>query len=427
MSFFILIFVFSLLNTITPSLRSLTLSKTPYIYSLLSQNQINVNTLVTQSSFYSMPISVGTPPQQFNAIIATSSNSLLLIDSSSIIETTNKYDHTASSTFSNTSIFQITPFYDMNLMFGYIYKDVLTLQNSSLNEFNFVSSLGSTVSPSHMQDGIIGFNRNKSNLVNTLKEQNQAEKNIFSLYDPADNETNAYLFIGNYHDNFTKFSNKIASCESKDELYWKCNVTYLIIGNSKLESNYFELNENVIIDSGSNAIQLPYKYKEQLFNKLSNNCKINSIESVEYITCPLEDINDITLGIDKYGIVMEKKYLWEVIDNVDGKDVYALNVFFNKNNNDNVIIGVQIFKGFHIAFDGEENKISFYSPKGLVIDLEKNNSWIIIVIIVGAALVVGVLVYLIFRCVCKKHKFKGIESEIDGFDKDIKENLNNLG
>ena len=72
MSFFILTFVFSLLNTITPSLRSLTLSKTPYIYSLLSQNQINVNTSITQSSFYSMPISVGTPPQQFNAIIATS-------------------------------------------------------------------------------------------------------------------------------------------------------------------------------------------------------------------------------------------------------------------------------------------------------------------------------------------------------------------
>ena len=427
MSFFILTFVFSLLNTITPSLRSLTLSKTPYIYSLSLSSRLNVTTSVTQSSFYSMPISMGTPPQHFNAIIATSSSSLLLVDSSSVIETTNKYNHAESSTFSNTSIFQITPFYDKNLMFGYIYKDALTLQNISINDFDFVSSLGSIISPSHMQDGIIGFNRNKSNLINTLKEQNQTEQNIFSLYDPVDDGTNAYLFIGNYHDNFTSSSNKIASCESKDELYWKCNVTHLIIGNSKSESNYFELEENVIIDSGSNAIQLPWKYKEKLLNRLSEDCKANSIESVEYITCPLKDITHLTLAINKYGIVMEKKYLWEVIDNVDGKDVYALNIFFNKNNNDNVIIGVQIFKGFHIAFDEEENKISFYSPKGLVIDLEKRNTWFIIVIIIGAGCVVSILVYVIVQYVCKKGNLKEIEDEIDSFDKNIQQNLNALG
>ena len=431
MSFFILLFVFSLLNSITPALRSLTLSKTPYIYSLSSFNHINITTLTTQSSFYSLPISVGTPPQKFNTIIATGSSSLLLTDSSSTIATTNKYDHMASSTFSNTSIFQITPFYDANLMFGYIYKESLSLQDISLNDFNFVSSLGSTISPSHMQDGILGFNRNKSNLVNVLKEQKHIAKNIFSLYDPADDGTNAHLFIGDYHENFTLSSNKIATCKSEDEIYWKCKCNYIIIGNTTQTNSSFVFEEKVILDSGSSAIQLPWKYKEQLLNKLSANCRVNNdIENVEFITCPLEDIVNITLGIDQYGIVMETKHLWEVIDNDNGKDVYALNIFFNKNNNDNAIIGVQIFKGFHIAFDGEGNTISFYSPKGLVVDLKtpgKVNIWFV-VIIVGGGILAVVLVYVIVRYLCKKHKLLEIEDEIDTFDKTvgIEQDLNPL-
>ena len=397
----------------------------------LPKNLTSISTLINPSLFYTLPISIGTPPQTFNVIIATGSSSLLIADSTSNLNTTNKYDASKSETSNNTNQIQFFPFFDLSLSYGNIYTDTISIaSNFTTASFPFASLIYGTFNPLTINDGILGMNQNNTNIISLLKNNSVITQNIFSLYDPETSDDTSFMYIGDIHPNFTHENNStIALCNviENNESYWKCNASHIIITNDKVTSktisanqSVFEFKEEVIFDSGSNAFMFPHKYEQQFINKLnSTNCKVEiANKDIEYITCNKENISDIHIVINDYALKIKKENIWEPIEDDKGNVVYGLNMFFSKKEK-NVIIGMQMFKGYHVLFNKENHKVMFYTHNEHFIVKTKNHISLLLVVLlsIGGVLIILTEIVLLYYFLCKnKSNLKSSEIIINDLD-----------
>ena len=379
----------------------------------------SISTSINPSLFYTLPISIGTPSQPFNVIIATGSSGLLIADISSNLNTTNKYDASKSTTSNNTQQTQFFPFFDLSLSYGNLYTDTFNItSNFTIDSFQFASLIYGTFNPSAINDGILGMNQNDSNAIPLLGQK------MFSLYDPETANGESFMYIGDKHSHFTNESNTIAKCEviENKELYWKCKASHIILNEtvtSDIVSNKtysFEFEEEIIFDSGSNAFMFPHKYEEQftsILNK-SKQCKVEiANENIEFITCKKDDIKDIHIVINDYALKIKKENIWEEITDKEGNVVYGLNVFFNKKET-TVIIGMQMFKGYHVLFNKEDNEIQFYTHnEGFIVKLNTINIPLIVALSVGGVIVVVAEIVLLYHFLCKKKSKSELEDKVN--------------
>ena len=395
----------------------------------LSSKSTNISTSINPSWFYTLPISIGTPSQPFNVIIATGSSSLLIADTASNLNTTNKYNASNSSTFINTNQPKFFHFFDDSLSYGLIYNDTVSIgPDFSVTSFPFTSLIHGTLNPSAINDGILGMNRNNTNIIPLLKNHYVISGNIFSLYDPETTDGTAFMYIDEVHSNFTK--DAVATCEAieNDELYWKCNASYIIITNDNVTSKTLSENtsvlafeEQVIFDSGSNAFMFPHKYEGEFLRILNsiNQCKVETAtEDIEYITCPKEYIRDIHIVINNYSLKIKKENIWETIEDEKGIVVYGLNVFFNKKET-NVIIGMQMFKGYHVLFNKDDKEIKFYTHnEGFIVKIANINILLVVALSIFGSLIILAEILLLYFFLCKNESktMKNIEGEIKNLD-----------
>ena len=382
----------------------------------LTNNTTLISTSINPSSFYTLPISIGTPSQTFNVIIATGSSNLIIADRTSNINTTSKYNASESQTSYDTTQIQFFPFLDHSLSYGNIYTDNISIgTNFTVASFPFASLIYGSLNPSAINDGILGMNQNNTNIIPLLKDNSVITHNIFSLYDPETSNGTSFMYVGDTHPNFTNEKN-VASCDviENNASYWKCNASHIIITNNNVTSRTIDLNENetvfefkeeVIFDSGSNAFMFPHTYEQHFIDKLnSSKCKVEiANQDIEYITCDKDSISDIHIVINDYALKIKKENIWEAIEDEDGNVVYGLNVFFSRNEK-NVIVGMQMFKGYHVLFDKEENKIKFYTHnKGFIVKKKGKISLLLIVSLsVAGALIIITEILLLYYFLCKK-------------------------
>ena len=383
----------------------------------------SISTSINPSLFYTLPISIGTPSQPFNVIIATGSSGLLIADISSNLNTTNKYDASKSTTSNNTQQTQFFPFFDHSLSYGNLYNDTFNItSNFSIDSFQFASLIYGTFNPSAINDGILGMNQNDTNVIPLLGQK------IFSLYDPETANGESFMYIGDKHSNFTNESNIIAKCEVTEnkELYWKCKASHIILNDTVTSdtvsnNNYsFEFEEEIIFDSGSNAFMFPYKYVEQfksILNQsiLNKQCEVKiANENIEYITCKKDYIKDIHIVINKYALKIKKENIWEEIKDEEGNVVYGLNVFFNKKDTSVIIVGMQMFKGYHVLFDKENKEIQFYTHnEGFIVKIRNINILLIVILSVGGVIIIVAEIVLLYYFLCKKKSKYELEDKVN--------------
>ena len=391
----------------------------------------SISTSINPSLFYTLPISIGTPSQTFNVIIATGSNGLLIADTSSNLNTTNKYDASKSESSNNLNQTQFFPFFDLSLSYGNLYTDTVSIApNFTVDAFQFASLIYGTFNPSAVNDGILGMNQNDTNLISSLKQD------IFSLYDPETENGTSFMYIGEAHSNFTNKKNTIATCKviENNELYWKCGASNIIITNDTVTSktvneknSSFKFEEEVILDSGSNAFMFPHKYEEE-FMKMLSQCKVEiANEDIEYITCNKEYIKDIHIVVKDYAMKIKKENIWEAIEDEEGNVVYGLNVFFNKKET-TVIIGMQMFKGYHVLFDKQNKEIKFYAHnEGFIVKTEKTiNMKLVVLLSVGGVIIIITEIVLLYHFLCKKKStFEGLDEKVNDLDANDQQLLKN--
>ena len=305
-------------------------------------------------------------------------------------------------------------------MIAFSSSDARSMKEDAMN------SLGLAYSVSDVN--VNGFEKSESTL-NLLADKLSIKK-VFSIQPWTKTKYNSKskftskLCLGETHGDFSDTEN-VGSCSiaNEDSPFWNCQFSQMIINNlnisltnPKTEKPY-EI--RFIIESKN--IVFPIKLKNQIAVKYSSTgsqCYIDStIKKKDLLLCyqmteddeetiPITFINaEETMRIK--GEIDNENYLSYWGDDVTA--AFPTNIYFS--DIDYIIMPLTVFKKFHVLFDAENNKISFFSEdKSLLKLIEKkddggdgndetdnlsyfkNHIFTTILIIAIACLVIGLMV-----------------------------------
>ena len=188
MTIFFFGIILIIINKINSSLRTLPLSSLQHKSSFIHKE---FKTAISKDSYFLLPISIGTPPQFFNVIIATATDFSFIIDKQCQKNNINKFDSTISNTTSNLNEIQFLNYYGAGSGYGFILEDNITFEkfNKSIR-IPFVSVLNENKLLTN-GDGVISFahkfQNETQNIIDKLRTENIINKKVFSLYFPLNN------------------------------------------------------------------------------------------------------------------------------------------------------------------------------------------------------------------------------------------------
>lgn len=213
-----------------------------------------------QNAQYYGPISVGTPPQNFNVIFDTGSSNLWVPG----VSCTNcgshpKYDSSKSSTYSkNGTDFFIQ--YGSGPVSGFLSEDVatvgdLTVKYQTFAEINNTKGLGLAYSVGKF-DGILGlaFPSISIDHIPTVFEnmisQNLVQQQVVSFYLSSTDGQDGEMTVGGIDD--TKYSGSLQYTDLTSETYWETKLdAFTINGNSASSTT------KAILDTGTSLLAGP--------------------------------------------------------------------------------------------------------------------------------------------------------------------------
>ena len=241
-------------------------------------------------NYYTIPIKIGTPPEEFNLQIDTSTATTWLPSSNceNCILSTKLYKESLSNTASPTNIEIEIEDEDGDLK-GYEISDNFFLGSYKLKQFNFVQATKLDDEFRDYYDGKLGLgfksSKDEFNFIERLKKSNLIIKKIFSIN--TINDKKGMLLIGDipgkeYH----TFCNVSTDVEDLDEMYkesWVCQLTH--VGSFKINkgipnklSKYDELKSSDLVnfDTAYDYIAVPISEKEiieKLLHKANLKCE----------------------------------------------------------------------------------------------------------------------------------------------------------
>ena len=193
------------------------------------------------------------------------------------------------------------------------------------------------------------------------------------------------LYLGDTHNDFSNTSN-IGNCPitNTSSPFWNCKFSQMILNNvnfsltnDKTESPY---EVHFIIES--HKIIFPKKYKESIartYSATGSKCYIYTTrKKTELLLCekmteddeetiPITFINaEETMKVK--GEIDNENFLSDLDEDIT--TAFPTNIYFD--NIDYIIMPLTVFKKFHVLFDADNNKISFYTTdKSLLKLIEK--------------------------------------------------------
>ena len=252
----------------------------------------HINNKANNRNYYTIPLKVGTPPEEFNVQVDTSTATTWLPSSNceNCILSTKLYKEQYSSTSSPTNKEIELEDEDGDLK-GFEVSDNFILGTYKLKQFTFVQATELDDEFRDYFDGKLGLGYKSTdddfNFLERLKKSNLIVKKIFSIN--TINDKKGMLLIGDipgkqYH----TFCNVSTDIEDLDDMYkesWVCHLTH--VGSFKISkgipnkiNSYHELDNSDLVnfDTAYDYIGVPISEKEiieKLIKKANLKCETN--------------------------------------------------------------------------------------------------------------------------------------------------------
>jgi hypothetical protein len=352
-------------------------------------------------------IKIGSNSQKFNLIFDTGSDLLWIPKLGSRDDCTikNHFNPSISTTSSNTGLhYQIT--YGTGSCEGYIYSDII----NSINNKNFKMLFGVSDKTSlciQGVDGIIGLTKSYDNeqlsIIHMLKKGGITDSLAFSFkFNSGDIRSFGKFYIGEHEDFSSSDSVDAPLSEGEKKMFWTCKISSFGIKDS---SNQIESEKefDIIFDTGTNFLLLPYDYFEDLKDDL---LKMGCIYEKD------------TMGIQVVCAKSSKGTFPNLQFKINGNTFYipgdfvfyqvqqylSTKLLFTK---DNFIIGTPFFFAFHTLFDEENKELKFYPMKKEYLEKGGLSTTIIVIIVIISVIVLAIIIVIIyFYCKAKRRKIE---------------------
>ena len=263
-----------------------------------------------------------------------------------------------------------------------------------------------------------------------LKNKSYINEKIFSFdkWTLKNNSIFTTLFLGDIHEHFSHPSKEgiIGTCNIyNEEPFWGCSFKEMIFNNNvisleKENGKYYK----IFFVSETYNIIFPKIFMNK-FNQATNNyCQIDENDKYLYCKNLLKDKNyiPVTFTNENMNITTEIDSIIRFSNNKDEDKKYKTRIKFD--DIDFFFIPLIMFKNFHVQFDGENKKISFYTIDESILKLKKeinndeepNNEGIstvlLVLIMIISILVILIIGFVIYIYIRNKKKESNIKNDI---------------
>ena len=356
------IFLILILKILNLEFNLIKISNKNYIRNLNNNYETIIYKL--KSNLYHLNLSLGTPNQYFNLIFDTGSTNLWVYDKQcKICNYNNSFDKNNSSTFRNGTIKKEINYFSGEVK-GTINSETLQFGKNKILSFKFLLINNSTIQ--HKIDGIIGFNKlinkdqNSCSFIDELMDKRKITKRIFL----SDIINTGKIYIGEIPNHLIK-SERLVFGNNNLNNDWIVSFDKISFNNHSYNLNISQkiINQNFILDSGTNALVFPSKlidfFKNNVFKNLCNEITENNISQFQ---CDNKKVisndtflsNNLTFHFLNNSINLSLNYLVNKEDNT-----FKL-VFFNSTD---YILGIPFIESHAILFDKDNKMITVFKNK----------------------------------------------------------------
>ena len=317
-----------------------------------------------KSNLYHLNLSLGTPNQYFNLIFDTGSTNLWVYDKQcKICNYNNSFDKNNSSTFRNGTFKKEINYFSGEVK-GTINSETLEFEKNKILSFKFLLINNSTIQDKI--DGIIGFNKliNKDqhscSFIDQLMDKRKITKRIFL----SDIINTGKIYIGEIPNHLIK-SERLVFGNNNLNNDWIVSFDKISFNNHSFNLNISQkiINQNFILDSGTNALVFPSKlidfFKNNVFKNLCNEITENNISQFE---CDNKKVisndtflsNNLTFHFLNNSINLS-------LNNLVNKEDNTFKLFFF--NSTDYILGIPFIESHAILFDKDNKMITVFKNK----------------------------------------------------------------
>ena len=392
----------------------------------------NGGTKLNKNLLFLAKVKIGSKNNEFNLLLDTGS---IIVWVANIKSSNEHYiEHRFDPKSSSTCAFTKKTFnqeYGTGSCSGYYYIDNFKY----INDIKFNITFGvadNTNFEIDKGDGILGLAHDyfgeydeSMSFIHMLKEYKITDSKSFSIKfgEDLDAGVSGKLFIGKHKD-FMSDETIVAPLVNpwKKDNFWKCKINGIGFKNDEgtldVDQNY-----DMIFDTGTNVIILPYSYLPSISTTLpSLGCGIEiSSDGYYLIYCHKDYLVDLRIKINNKILIVPSDYTFYELPS----GFYYSRILFSNNNKINNIIGTPFFLAFHTLFDKENESLHFYPEKR---DFsEDSNLFTIIVIILIIILLIVLLGFIFYKFIlwqrAKREMNRGFPSSnynnIHGFNQNF--------
>ena len=267
---------------------------------------------------YSAIFEVGTPPQSISLLLDTASSWIWLSSIGCICHRSNRFDSSASSTYSKSSK-TLALEYNEGEVEGFVATEDFSISNFAVRSQVFLLTYQDSKLDYLISDGVIGLgfkelSKNQPTFIENLKNQGGVNEAVFSFYFPNinwDSPIDSAFTIGGYDSNVYGIGYNLTISIRSGYGYWTTFIESISLDNGKKISS----KTPAIFDAGASLLLGPKVQVNSILAKITGSVKTCKLSDKLYeCDCSLEQFSKypvITFYIDENSFsVKPENYLY---------------------------------------------------------------------------------------------------------------------